>query len=123
MTKKSGLAHFPPLVTTIVEGMQNIKAQNIIVLKLTDIDIAVCDYFIICDGNSNTQVSAIAGGVEKHVREHFHDKPWHIEGTENSEWVLMDYVHTAVHIFQKETREFYDLEGLWNDAEIVAIEN
>lgn len=123
MTKKSGLAHFPPLVTTIVEGMQNIKAQNIIVLKLTDIDIAVCDYFIICDGNSNTQVSAIAGGVEKHVREHLHDKPWHIEGTENSEWVLMDYVHTAVHIFQKETREFYDLEGLWNDAEIVAIEN
>lgn len=123
MTKKSGLAHFPPLVTTIVEGMQNIKAQNIIVLKLTEIDIAVCDYFIICDGSSNTQVSAIAGGVEKHVREHLHDKPWHIEGTENSEWVLMDYVHTAVHIFQKETREFYDLEGLWNDAEIMAIEN
>lgn len=123
MTKKSGLANFPPLVKTIVEGMQNVKAQNIVILKLTELDIAVCDYFIIGEGNSNTQVSSIAGGVEKHVQQNLQDKPWHIEGKENSEWVLMDYVHCAVHVFQKETREFYDLEGLWNDAEIVAIEN
>lgn len=123
MIKNSGLAQFPPLVATIVEGMQNLKAQNITVLKLTEIDIAVCDYFVICEGHSNTQVSAIAGGIEKHVRENLDDKPWHIEGKENSEWVLMDYVHTAVHIFQKETREFYDLEELWNDAETVAVKN
>ena len=107
----------------VVEGLQEIKGQNITVLDLLDIENAVTDFFIIAEGNSNTQVNSLADSVHKVVRENVGDKPWHIEGRDNSEWVLMDYVTVVVHVFQKGIREFYDLEGLWGDAEITIIEN
>ena len=107
----------------VVEGLQEIKGENITVLDLREIENAVTDFFIIAEGNSNTQVNSLADSVHKVVRENVGDRPWHIEGRENSEWVLMDYVTVVVHVFQKGIREFYDLEGLWGDAEITIIEN
>lgn len=107
----------------VVEGLQEIKGQNIAVLDLREIENAVTDFFIIAEGNSNTQVNSLADSVHKVVRENVGDKPWHIEGRDNSDWVLMDYVTVVVHVFQKGIREFYDLEGLWGDAEITIIEN
>ena len=116
------IKNFTPLVDNIIEGITEVKGQNIKVLDLRSLENSVCDYFIICEGNSNTQVSAIHGSVLKLVRENLKDRPWHVEGAEQAQWILMDYVNTVVHIFQKETREFYDIEGMWGDAEITNIE-
>src|SRR6056300_1777712 len=107
----------------VVEGLQEIKGENITILDLREIDNAVTDFFIIAEGNSNTQVNGLSDSVHKSVRENVGDRPWHIEGKDNAEWVLMDYVNVVVHIFQKGIREFCDLEGLWGDAEVSHIEN
>ena len=120
---KSQVEKFNPLVTNIIEGILDVKGENIRVLDLTTLENAVCDYFVICEGNSNTQVSAIYNTVEKVVREKIKDKPWHVEGADQAYWILMDYVNTVVHVFQKESREFYDMEGMWGDANITDIES
>lgn len=112
---------FTPLVQEIVEGMQDRKAEKIVVLDLRAIENSICDFFVISEGNSNTQVKAIADRVEERVREEIKEKPWHVEGTSTAEWVLMDYVTVVAHVFQRKTREFYDLEGLWGDAQISEI--
>lgn len=122
-SKKEKKKDFPKLVNSIVEGMENIKASNITILDLSELENSVCDYFIISEGNSNTQVKAISDSVEEVVRKTLDEKPWHVEGRENSEWVLMDYVNIVAHVFQRETREFYDLESLWGDAEVTVLEN
>lgn len=105
----------------IIDGIENVKGENITIMDLRHIDSRSADYYIICDGNSNTQVNAIAGSIQRTVSKQTSDKPWHVEGTELSNWVLMDYVNVVVHIFQKETREFYNLEDLWGDALITNI--
>ena len=110
------------LITHIVEGIENVKGDDIQLLDLRNIENNVCDYFIICTGSSNTQVDAIVNSVQKHVSKNLKDKPWHVEGHNGSQWVLMDYVNIVVHVFQEQTREFYDLEGLWGDAKITEIE-
>ena len=79
------------------------------------------DYFIICEGTSNTQVNAIVNSIQKKVSKELKDHPWHIEGSENAEWVLMDYVNVVVHVFQKPIREFYNIEELWGDAETTLV--
>lgn len=109
------------LISVIIKGIDEVKGENIQLLDLRGIENTVCDYFIICSGNSNTQVNAISGSVQKVVSKELKDKPWHIEGQGNSEWVLMDYVNVVVHIFQKNVREFYDIESLWGDAVITEI--
>lgn len=109
------------LLALIIEGVENVKGENITLLDLREIDNTPCDYFIVCDGNSNTQVNAIAGSVQKTVSKQLKDKPWHVEGTETANWVLMDYINVVVHIFQKETRTFYNIEDLWGDAKITNI--
>ena len=109
------------LISVIIKGIDDVKGENIQLLDLREIENTVCDYFIICSGNSNTQVNAISGSVQKKVSKELKDKPWHIEGQNNSEWVLMDYVNVVVHVFQKHVREFYDIESLWGDAKIIAI--
>jgi ribosome-associated protein len=111
------------LITEIIKGIEKVKGENISILDLRDIENTVCDYFIICDGNSNTQVNAISGAIQKEVGKNLQEKPWHVEGEANAEWILMDYVNVVVHIFQKSIREFYDLEGLWGDAKITTIKN
>ncbi len=110
------------LISLIVQGIEDIKGQNISLLDLRNIENTVCDYFIICNGNSNTQVNAIVSSVQKNVSKNIREKPYQIEGVENAEWILMDYVNVVVHVFQKHKREYYDIENLWGDAKITEIE-
>jgi ribosome-associated protein len=121
MTKKK--VSTDDLIAVIIKGIEDVKGENIQLLDLRDIENTVCDYFIICSGNSNTQVNAISGSVQKVVSKELKDKPWHIEGQGNSEWILMDYVNVAVHVFQKHIRDFYDIESLWGDAKITKIKS
>lgn len=111
------------LLANIIKGIEEVKGNDIEILDLRAINSAVCDYFVICNGNSNTQVNAIVGSVQKTVSKEIKDKPWHVEGTDNAEWVLMDYVSIVVHVFQKEIRDYYNIEGLWGDAKITTIAN
>ena len=110
------------LLANIIKGIEEVKGENIDILDLRAIDNTVCDYFVVCNGNSNTQVNAIVGSIQKIVSKELKDKPWHVEGTDNGEWVLMDYVNIVVHVFQKQIREFYNIEGLWGDAKITTIQ-
>lgn len=111
------------LVEVITKGIQEKKGENIVIMDLRGIEHAVCDYFVICNANTNTQTSAIADSVLKEARNTIGMKAWHTEGMDNSEWVLLDYVDVVVHIFQTQIREFYALEDLWGDAKITKIEN
>jgi len=120
MAKKE--AQTDVLLANIIKGIEEVKGNDIDILDLREIDTAVCDYFIICNGNSNTQVNAIVNSIQKLVSKELKDKPWHVEGTDNGEWVLMDYVNIVVHVFQKQIREFYNIEGLWGDAKITTIQ-
>ncbi|HCY97337.1 ribosome silencing factor [uncultured Polaribacter sp.] len=119
MTKKQ--VSTDDLIAVIFQGIEEVKGENIQLLDLRDIENTVCDYFIICSGNSNTQVKAISSSIQKTVSKQIRDKPWHIEGENNAEWVLMDYVHVVVHVFQKQIRDYYDIESLWGDAKITEI--
>ncbi|CAA0149055.1 ribosome silencing factor [Tenacibaculum maritimum] len=119
MIKKQ--ASIDDLIAMIIKGIDDVKGEDIQLLDLREIENTVCDYFIVCSGNSNTQVNAISGSVQKTVSKELKDKPWHVEGEGNAEWVLMDYVNVVVHIFQKQVREFYDIESLWGDAKITSI--
>ena len=92
------------LVSVIIKGIDEVKGEDIQLLDLRNIENTVCDYFIVCSGGSNTQVKAITNSVQKMVSKEIKDKPWHIEGETNSEWVLMDYVNVVVHIFQTHPR-------------------
>lgn len=111
------------LIAVILQGIEEVKGQDISLLDLRDIENTVCDYFIICNGTSNTHVNAIVGSIRKTVSKSIKDKPWHVEGEDNAEWILMDYVNVVVHVFQKHIREFYDIEGLWGDAKVTSIES
>jgi len=111
------------LITQIIKGIEEVKGQDIEILDLREIENTVSDYFIICNGTSNTQVNAIVNSIQKVVSKSLQEKPWHVEGSNNAEWVLLDYVHVVVHVFQKHIREFYDIEGLWGDAKSVKIES
>lgn len=110
------------LIAEIIKGIEEVKGNNIDILDLREIDNTVCDYFVICSGTSNTQVNAIVNSVQKIVSKSLKDKPWHVEGSDNAEWVLMDYVSVVVHVFQKHIREYYDIEGLWGDAKTTSIQ-
>ena len=106
------------LADAIVEGILDVKGKNISILNLKSIHNRVCDYFIICQADSNTQVNAIAGSVEEMVKKLTGERPYRKEGFENSEWILVDYVTVVVHIFQSQISKYYNLESLWADAEI-----
>jgi ribosome-associated protein len=109
------------LITHIIEGVENLKGEDIQLLDLRAIENPPCDYFIVCNGNSNTQVNAIVQSVQKTVSKALKEKPFHIEGQENAEWILIDYVNVVVHVFQKHIREYYNLEALWGDAKTTQI--
>lgn len=119
MTEKNSNAD--QLITVILDGIEDVKGQNTNILDLRELENTVCDYFIICEGTSNTQVNAIVNSIQKKVSKEIKDKPWHIEGSNNAEWVLMDYVNVVVHVFQKHIREYYDIESLWGDAKTTEI--
>ncbi len=110
------------LISVILNGIEDVKGKEINILDLREIENTVCDYFIICEGTSNTQVNAIVSSIQKKVSKELKDNPWHVEGESNAEWVLMDYVNVVVHVFQKHIREYYDIESLWGDAKTTIIE-
>ena len=118
MSKKKMLDAADILANVIIEGMQENKAKEIVSLNLKEIETAVCDYFIICHGTSNTHVSAIASSIIDETIKTLKDKPFNREGLENGEWILLDYGNVVVHVFQRETRDFYNIEKLWGDADI-----
>ena len=97
------------LVEEIILGIENVKGENIHQLDLRELDNTPCDFFIVCSGNSNTQVSAIVNSVQKTVSKALHEKPFHTEGLDNAEWVLIDYVNVVVHVFQNQIREYYNI--------------
>ncbi|UBM60243.1 ribosome silencing factor [Marinilongibacter aquaticus] len=102
----------------IVEGMHEKKANQVILMDLRKVKNTITDYFVICSGNSDTQIDAIARSVEEVVYKKTNQNPWNTEGRQNKEWVLLDYVDVVVHIFISQKRAFYDIESLWGDAEI-----
>ena len=118
MAKKRNQATSPMLAEIIIKGIQEKKGLDIISIDMRKIKNSISDFFIVCHGLSRTQVEAIAGSVEAEVKKAVSQNPWHMEGYENAEWILIDYVDVVVHIFQEEKRKFYNLERLWADAEI-----
>jgi ribosome-associated protein len=111
------------LASTIVEAMQEKKAKGIISLDLRKLNSRVVDKFIICHADNDRQVEAIARNVEDEVKKKLDDRPWHKEGYENREWILLDYVNIVVHVFLGEKRDFYAIEELWGDAEMEQFED
>lgn len=93
------------------------KATDIIVLDMRAVS-GVADYFVICNGESDLQVKAIYEAIEEEIKQHCDERPWHREGQEHRQWVLLDYVDLVVHVFIPEKRAFYDLERLWGDAPV-----
>lgn len=106
------------LVDAIVAGMQEKKAKRIVVVDMTKLN-APCQYFVICEGDSNVHVTSIGYEVKDYVRINASEKPFATDGFENAEWIALDYGNVIAHVFRRETREFYDIEHLWADAEIV----
>ena len=111
------------LKEAILKGMTDKKAKGPVVLTFTNLNYAICDAFVICHGTSRTQVEAIADGVITEVKKTTGISPWHREGFENAEWILIDYFEIVVHIFQEDRRSFYNLEQLWADADFTRIES
>ena len=109
------------MVTKITEVIQEKKGKNIVIADLTEIDDTICNYFIICEGNSPSQVTAIVDSIKDYVREQTGIKAFGVDGLNNAEWVAMDYSDVIVHVFLPEVRDFYDLEHLWADAKLTRI--
>ena len=109
------------LVNIIVKGIEEKKGQDIVIVDLNHIEGAVTNYFVICQGNSPAQIEAIAESVGDTCRLEAGEKPVGVNGLGNNQWVAIDYVDVIVHIFLPETREFYNLERLWEDAKITKI--
>ena len=106
------------IVDNIVEGIQERKGKNIVVVDLKKLQESPCSYFVICEGDSNVHVNAIAMSIKDWVREQIHIKPYATDGFQNCEWIAMDYGQIIVHVFQRHSRAFYDLEHLWADANL-----
>ncbi len=110
------------LIDNIIDVIINKKGKHVLKLDFTAIQNSVCKYFIICHGDSNIHVTAIAEAIEERVEEKNNEKVWKREGLENAQWVLLDYVDVVVHVFQKSYRDFYNLEDLWADAAAEVVE-
>jgi ribosome-associated protein len=111
------------LSEAIVKGMQEKKGFDIVVMDLRKVKNAVADFFVICSGNSDKQLDAISESIDEYVFKKIKENPWHSEGKNNKEWMLLDYINVVAHVFKKEKRNFYALEKLWGDAEITEIED
>jgi ribosome-associated protein len=108
------------LVQKVVEGIQERKGKRITVVDLTKLD-AICRYFVLCEGTSNTQILAIADSIKEYVYKNTGEKPFATDGLANALWIAMDYGDVMVHIFERETRQFYNLEHLWSDAKLTEV--
>lgn len=106
----------------IIEAIREKKGHEIVTIDLTGVENSICDCFIICHGDSVTQVGAIAESIEKKMKEEAGIRAHHVEGLRNSQWVLIDYFDILVHVFQEEFRSFYRLEDLWADGKVAKVE-
>ena len=111
------------LAELVVKGMQEKKASDIVLMDLREVKNAVTDFFVICSGNSDKQLNAISDSVDEFVYKDLKENPWHKEGHNNKEWVLLDYISVVAHIFKNDRREFFGLEKLWGDAKTTLIED
>lgn len=111
------------LVKAIVKGMQEKKASEITIMDLRNIKNAVADFFVICSGGSDRQLDAISESVDEQVFKTLKENPWHMEGKNNKEWVIIDYISVVAHIFRKDKRDFYALEKLWGDADVTEVDD
>ena len=123
MAKKRKNANSERLSDVIVKGMQEKKATDIVVLDLRKVKNAVADFFVVSSGNSDKQLDAITDSIDEQVYKELKENPWHVEGKNNKEWMLLDYIDVVAHVFRKDRRDFYALEKLWGDAEIIEIED
>lgn len=119
MSKQNGRLSSEQLSQIVVKGMQELKAENVVLLDLRKVNNAVADFFVLCSGNSDTHIDAIAESVDVEVSKIGGERPWHREGYNNKTWVLLDYVDVVAHVFNHDKREFYALETLWGDAKII----
>ena len=117
------MSEIKTLINTIVEGIQEKKGQDITIIDLSKMEGAIAQAFVICQGNTPIQVEAVAGSISDTCREKLHEKPVSCVGLEQAVWVAIDYVDVIVHIFTPETRAFYDIEHLWEDAPQTQIPN
>ena len=118
MTNKNLRPSSEELADCVIEGMKGKKGLNIVKMDLRETGSALTDFFILCHGTSDRQVDAIADSIVNQVRTSLNDKPSLVEGRSNAEWILLDYVHVIVHVFQQEVRDDFALEELWADATI-----
>lgn len=122
MAKKRKGGSSEKLCDAIVKGMLEKKAVNILVMDLRKVKNAVADFFVICSGGSDKQLDAIADSIDDEVFKAVKENPWHVEGKNNKEWMILDYFDVVAHVFRKDKRDFFALEKLWGDAEITEIE-
>jgi ribosome-associated protein len=122
MAKKRKDGSSQKLCDAIVKGMVEKKAVDILVLDLRKVKNAVADFFIICSGGSDKQLDAITQSIDDEVFKAVKENPWHVEGKNNKEWMLLDYFDVVAHVFRKDKRDFFALEKLWGDAEITEID-
>jgi len=123
MAQRRKVEHSEKLSKLVVKGMQEKKALDIVVMDLRKVRNAVADFFVICSGSSEKQLDAIADSIDEEVGKGLNEQPWHTEGKNNKEWMLLDYTNVVAHIFKKDVRNFYALEKLWGDADIKEIED
>ncbi|MFZ2898630.1 MAG: ribosome silencing factor [Saprospiraceae bacterium] len=107
----------------IIDSIQDIKGKNIVKLDMRRLYDAPTDFFIICEGSSTTQVKGIADNIYKRLKDEAGNLPLHVEGQQSAHWICLDYFDVVVHVFYPETRQFYQLEGLWSDASFSEIES
>lgn len=107
----------------VVQGMLEKKASDVVVMDLREVKNAIADFFVLCSGNSDTQIDAISESVEEQVHKNSQQNPWRREGKQNNEWIIIDYVDVVAHVFNKDKRAFYALEELWGDAQITRIDS
>lgn len=111
------------LVDKIIEGIQEKKGKDIVIADLTPIDDTICNYFIVCQGNSPSHLEALAQSIAYTVHRDLNEKPVAVDGFRNAEWIAIDYVDVMVHIFLPERHDFYNIENLWADAQLTQIPN
>lgn len=118
MVKNKGISESTYIAELAVQGIQEKKGNDIVRLDLRNLHSSVTDYFVVCHADSSTQIRAIVDSIEKEIYNGLQLDPWHREGFENAEWVIMDYFDVVVHIFRTDKRDFYAIEDLWGDAEV-----
>jgi ribosome-associated protein len=122
MAKKRKDGSSKKLCDAIVKGMVEKKASDILVMDLRKVKNAVADFFVICSGGSDKQLDAITQSIDEEVFKAVKENPWHVEGKNNKEWMLLDYFDVVAHVFRKDKRDFFALEKLWGDAEMTEID-